>query len=243
MKTVVEEIHAEFDTASEVMLAEANQIIKTGFSVEKEARLQNLGFARSKAASAHDKATEQAKVIAHYQQTYPLNKFITDDAVEQICKKYNLVLGAVSSFIGDVPEKNLVEIENFKVKEKDYKHAFSWLEPLNFNNFIFGVDPVQNTWDVETSAGPGRSIRPWSLQVQMYEQALRDFPTAKEPIKPKFEICAPEKDFNTQGLKKKGHKLVPEDPIVLCPVKGGYLVVSKWGIEASDVDLVNPQMN
>ena len=63
--------------------------------------------------------------------------------------------------------------------------------------------------------------------------------------KPPFSICAPIKDFDTERLRiKDGYKLceIP-DPIVLQPVKGGYLVVSKWGLEASDGIVVNQQMN
>jgi hypothetical protein len=43
-------------------------------------------------------------------------------------------------------------------------------------------------------------------------------------------------------VKKDGYKL-EYDPIVLQPVKGGYLVVTKWGLEASDEIVTNPTSN
>jgi hypothetical protein len=33
------------------------------------------------------------------------------------------------------------------------------------------------------------------------------------------------------------------DPIVLQPVNGGYLIVSKWGLEGEDAELTNEKMN
>lgn len=63
--------------------------------------------------------------------------------------------------------------------------------------------------------------------------------------KPELKICAPAKDFYTQGMKVEGHKLVQDikDPIVLQPVTGGYLIVSKWGLEAEDPALLNEKQN
>ena len=58
-------------------------------------------------------------------------------------------------------------------------------------------------------------------------------------------IAAQEEDFDTRGMYVKGHKLemsIP-DPIVLQPVKGGYLIVTAWGDEASDAAVVNEIKN
>ena len=46
-----------------------------------------------------------------------------------------------------------------------------------------------------------------------------------------FIIAKPE-DFNLEGHKVEGYKVVDADPIVLMPVHGGFLIVSKWGEEA-----------
>lgn len=62
-----------------------------------------------------------------------------------------------------------------------------------------------------------------------------------------LQMAATKNDFDTRGLQQAGHRLVPEprvyDPIVLQPVKGGFLVVSCWGEEASDPDVVNANHN
>lgn len=244
MKTnqeLVKEIHTEFDTSAERMLDEALEIIKVGYSQEKEDRLAKLGFARSKQAVAADKAAELKERITHYKQAYPAHKFVTEEVVKQICEKYNLLLGGVSSFIGEVPEKNLVEMEAFKVKKDDYEKSNGWVwEDLLSRSWFNSSDPFESTFKPRRAGG--RSDR-----MMAYEMAFAAEYRKKEneqfETKPEFKICAPETDFNTVGQKKEGHKLVPEDPIVLCPVKGGYLVVTKWGLEASDSSVIDERLN
>ena len=51
--------------------------------------------------------------------------------------------------------------------------------------------------------------------------------------------------MDTTGMKLYGHLLrkhIP-DPVVLQPVKGGYLIITAWGDEASDEIVVNQKMN
>lgn len=268
MKTnqeLVKEIHTEFDTAADEMLAEANIILNIGFSQQKEDRLAKLGFARSKQAVEVDKAGEQKKLILQYRQTYPAHKFVTEEVVKQICEKYGLLLGGVSNFIGEVPEKNLAEIEAFKVKKEDYRDTNSWGSGMDSwatsflqtesRLFRSGIDPFSPTWGIDPATPMGfitSKPRRWgtgSDLAQAYSTAMWADYRKKEAEKslfhekPLFQICAPENEFNTQGLKKVGHELVPEDPIVLCPVTGGYLVVTKWGLEASDPSVRDERMN
>jgi hypothetical protein len=59
-------------------------------------------------------------------------------------------------------------------------------------------------------------------------------------------IIATKDQLNMKSARVQGHKLVDiikEDPIVLQPVKEGYLIVSAWGIEASDKEVQNPKFN
>ena len=61
-----------------------------------------------------------------------------------------------------------------------------------------------------------------------------------------LSICAPMKHMNVpSNYKLIGYKYVKEieDPVVLCRVRGGYLIVTAWGDEASDEIVVNPVNN
>jgi hypothetical protein len=66
-----------------------------------------------------------------------------------------------------------------------------------------------------------------------------------------LEIAAPIKDFDTSKMVLSGRKLerkieIP-DPVVLQPVFHGgkkhYLIVTAWGDEASDPEVMNPIHN
>lgn len=59
-------------------------------------------------------------------------------------------------------------------------------------------------------------------------------------------IIATRDQLNMKSARVQGHKLVDiikEDPIVLQPVKEGYLIVSAWGVEASDKEVQNSKFN
>lgn len=43
-----------------------------------------------------------------------------------------------------------------------------------------------------------------------------------------FMVVAPAHLFKMTGKRLEGHKIVNKDPIVIHPVKGGYLVVTNW---------------
>lgn len=70
------------------------------------------------------------------------------------------------------------------------------------------------------------------------------------PDRPELFIAAPADHFDTSSLVATGQfemgfplPVVDEDPIVFRKVRGGILVDSKWGLEASDPLLLNPINN
>jgi hypothetical protein len=132
------EIHEKFNTASDVLLAEAKKILATAVVIDEDKvdRLNALGFSRSNdVVKGHDdklqkeEARANAELISKYRFKYPTSKFITENQVKEICKKYGLLLGTVDKFTGFVPEKNLKEIEAFKpIDAEDARKDFpiSW---------------------------------------------------------------------------------------------------------------------
>lgn len=233
---IIAEIHNEFDSASERLLLEAKNIVTKDSS--KGDRLARLGFAKAMpvqesedARKAQREAKDLAELVSYYGQWYPHNKFITEAAVDKICEKYGLVFADARFYKGDVPEKNLIEMERFVVRKEDKVQDWTSLftESLqSLTNSLLrrrGFGDLQNQWgEITTPAFPSEE---------------------KATPKSEFKICAPEKDFDTSSLTKKGHKLelnIP-DPIVLQQVKGGYLIVAKWGLEASDDLVKNEKSN
>lgn len=229
---IVEEIHGEFDSASERLLQEAKRIIGKS-NIDKGERLKKLGF--SYAAPVQDSALavkkkELADKIEYYKTYYPNNKFITEEEVERICKKYGLLFGESRSYIGDIPEKNLIEIESFVLREEDMQTM------TNLMDYFSSRKGMLMRQSAISLLGQG-----FTNDYPSYGSAPKDIVERK--VKPDFKICAPEKDFDTRYMTVRDGFKLEYDPIVLQPVDKGYLIVSKWGLEGEDNILVNEKMN
>lgn len=270
------EIHYEFKTAADKLLIEAKSIIADASSkdTDKVYRLESLGFKQSAQVTElkpliqqAQLSKEQVELLEHYSLSYPNNKFITEEQVKSICHKYNLVCGPVSRFKGFVPEKNLKEIERFKLDEKDtigdiaiFIEATGKIEPIDWNKITdkkqvrFLIDTYleqSSNYSYVKGSGDGTisdfsTYPPYTKIVKVKEYSGVNFNFQKEN-QLNFQICAPVKDMDISGLElTEGYKLSKKhipDPVVLQPVKGGYLIITAWGDEASDELVVNQKFN
>jgi hypothetical protein len=258
------EIHNEFDTACDKIIAEAEEFFQsvTAPDTKKASLLEKLGFVQAKEVSEAREFTEKEasrkkmlELARYYKQKYPLNKFITEEMVKQICEKYNLVFGDVSLYTGFVPLEKANMIAQFKVDPKDVPYAIA-TSNQNSDVFEFEKDEIGKVW-VKRFSNPEEwkscfiTTRPGIVNTYSNGPVLKNDAGKKythipflqlERTKETFQICAPEKDMKTNGMRKSGHKLIP-DPVVLRRVRGGYLVVAAWGNEASDPIVVNETMN
>lgn len=236
-------------------------------------RLRSLGFTSAKQVEEHRKIAQEleasqktqqekkdeAELIMYYSMHY-MQKFITLKSVMELCSKYGLLCGPVDRFISEVPEKNLREIENFKskvIKPEDKVYHFPHLgrgrvKEASYKEYLAdqAYHKAQRSSRYNDDASASNDLESyldadklWQRSRINYFGALGGYPTQVEPLEV-FEICALPKDFNQEGMEVKGHKLVlKEDPIVLFKVRGGYLIVTAWGAEASDPLVVNPKTN
>ena len=172
--------------------------------------IHKKSFLKNKANAINDD-------VSYYSEIYPFHKFIYYSQLIPICEKYGLVLGSVEFYNADIPKKNSEEIINFDYDKCNKKLSLNKEIPLfNQSNYIDNRNK-------------------------------------------KLYICAPKQDF-VKGLTQIGIEVYkgsytkislksylepkPKDPIVLLPVKTsldkqiGFIVVSKWGSEADDVDLM-----
>lgn len=218
-------IHTEFRSAGDKLYDEAVTIINSIklLNEEKVVRLKRLGFTASKEVMEAERIISKRKMseglvelIAYYREQYPMQKFITEDQVREICKKYNLVYGKADTYIGFVPESKLKLMESFELKEKDacYLTTSSWMD-----------QPIPATYEE-------------------YKRKHKGFYVYADTS---FLIAAPQSDFKmTSRQEIREHKIVDKpipDPVVMAPVRGGYLIVAAWGAEASDPIVVNDISN
>lgn len=248
---VVQQIHHEFNTASDNALKQAKEIINGNYHLlEKADKLHRIGFVNSHEVhnAKHIKINADiAQLIEYYRIKYPNNKFITEEQVLSINKKYNLVCAPIDRYKGFVPVVKLNTIASFKVQSDDKKENVLIVKDFQYSN-VQG-DLIKEFKRLYPNNQISKSehhtytsfvkIKGESLFIGSYTEINNDT----------FFICAPKKDIDLKGLSKIGALFqsittvkVP-DPVVLQPVKGGYLIVAAWGDEASDEIVINEAMN
>jgi len=257
-KKTVEQIHREFDTAQERLLAEAISIIENNqVSTDKGERLEKLGFTSTKEVKEYRTKkralvvnTEQAELIKYYKQEYPFQKFLTVDELDRICKKYNLIYAPVGNYKENVPDKNLAEIETSKKLNKKDK-AGNLIKVLG-NRFRSGRSGYRKFLrDYPDGLVDSELLRTRHYNIETALFTLYDFHVSKyrETKRKGLFIAAPKSHFNLKGLKNKGlgffnsKVFEVKDPIVFRHCRGGIQVLSKWGLEANDPALANEILN
>ena len=126
MNTTVQEIHNKVYSAEKEI---ENLVFKINEGAIKKASsdlsaVKGMGFS---SISNVDPAATQSKneslfnKISDLKERNPFVKFITENQLEEICKKYNLVMGWPSIFKADIPVKNIKEIADFKMKDEDLR--------------------------------------------------------------------------------------------------------------------------
>lgn len=285
-----EQIHKDFYGAEERLYVEAIGLSKGSLvnSSSKADRLKKIGFGKAKPIKDDQILQEKRKISGHivnvieyFRTYYPHNKFITEAEVKILCEKYGLLLGDASSYTGDMPENNLVDIEKFKLRKEDWREVQTtwvgsgqtfWVDGLPSPATVSGLvkyfepsrrqefDEYGQYFQKPRQSGRQQAQQEFMSTREILNQYLREYPKyvagidpyqkeepKKEYEQPAFKICAPKQDFDTRGfIVQDGHKLV-YDPIVLQSVSKegieGYLIVTAWGDEASDENVVNQKMN
>lgn len=265
----IQEIHRSFETAADILLLEAQKILKdcSKKDVDKAGRLEKLGFNQvpqvvelKEEKRKAELSKEQIELIQYYKRNYPLNKFITENQVEEICKKWNLVLGDTTRYRGFVPEKNLKQIEQFKLKQQDANVVFCYdvvqysgkkckdfyvngivKESRGITSLFYHIyKPDSENYSFQSN--DGENFYSEDRYNYFGKAELGDI-RFKIQTSNSLKICAPIKDMDMTGMTvSRGFRItkihVP-DPVVLQPVKGGFLILTAWGDEASDPIVVN----
>lgn len=198
--------------------------------------------------------------VLYYQGKYPNNKFITEDQVKQINKKYNLVCAPIAKFKGFVPVDKLDQIEKTTIHSYDKECNYirlknCWGTINNSNAFLpfflrrMAANIVHREFGMKLISVDHKDL--------YWHNSGKDLFSAKGAYVERYQlidrtsimICAPKKQFDLKGLVKFGSmfnqvtSVTVPDPVVLQPVKGGYLILAAWGEEASDEIVVNQKMN
>lgn len=246
---MIDQIHHEFDTASENALEEAKKIISIGLNESKVAlidKLKVLGFSNANLVlkSVHEtdelrRANLNSEIVIKYKVKYPQYKFIFTDQVLAICKKYGLILGPSEKYIGDIPVKNIEEISSFKVDAEDQYYQSRGVV-YNTSQMLKRMEDNKTKKSKEKSIEFHNDLDPRYMRTNFLLSRFLGVPFNLEEtfVKQPFMICAPLKDMKIEEnevIKNNQIEMMAiQDPVVLHYVREGYLIVSKWGIEAED---------
>jgi hypothetical protein len=253
------EIHHEFDTASSNLLKFAYDTRQQIKEDDKAERLRTLGFTKLHRVVVNDENKRilndiktSVDIIEHYQKKYPFQKFVTEDQLNRICKKYGLIYAPVNHYLKDVPEKNLKEIESVPVlKISDYPEGKFFIRYIG-DSFTKGTTKKQKKIYKKGISVRGEINDGWRA-MEAFTKATglncvdtnRYWKMDRAEISGLF-IAAPKSHFDLDGLNQSSpfsfnlfKPVIEKDPIVFRYVKGGIQVLSKWGLEASDEELVN----
>jgi len=114
-KTIPEEI----SDRGEEILKEAHRILSLKQHRELFTRIRDRGFENVVDIGAYEGSCDLSDLIIHCKQWYPQNNCLTGEQIEEVCKKYKLLFGDVRDYIGNIPYKNLKDIDNFELRQDD----------------------------------------------------------------------------------------------------------------------------
>lgn len=271
-KQLIEKIHSEFDSAQDRLLSQAKLIIDSAIPNETpietiSERLKKVGFINTPTVKKGEEimkvrkekeikvveSREQAELIQYYRTTYPFMKFLTEDELERICKKYGLTHSFVSNYIKEIPENNLSDIEKCQIlKDEDYPQNVIYAKIDYHNHWMPGG--FLSIWDKGFWSLPkiikNKHFNGWSdadthitkkfgVRNDVYiVNSIKNFTIDKQGL----FICAPPSHFKNKSKFNISFTEV-KDPIVFRYVRGGVQVITKWGLEANDPSLVVPVLN
>ena len=269
MKTVsFKEVHKELELES-MFLNKKHDI--SSFK-EKGTFLSKIGFENSIATRIYNGVTDAQHLINEYKVSYPNYKFILQPQLERVLEKYNLYQRDCKYFMGDIPEKNIKDIQNFKViyedlpkkLEKVFKeflgYTYNMLQNKKRNNpdSLVGsyIKSIECLFNSSTKLACADKNNPsYKIGLDNIINSLNAINTINNTngYSP-LTICAVESLFNQDAWKEGKQRIIGKkeieaksqvdlDPIVLFEVEGGYLIVTAWGDEANDELIFNESLN
>ena len=161
MNSIIQQIHHEASTAQQKLLKEAKQILfdsKDKQVLEQVEELKNLGFTNFKQARLFEpEELERIKELRDQIDTYRSSfdyKFMTDDAVYELCKKFGLLQAPVSIYTDSIPMKNQKDVIAFSRDERVKPFLENlFMETLEIVSFKIRINNKNREWDFAALLG------------------------------------------------------------------------------------------
>ncbi|MDG1949855.1 MAG: hypothetical protein P8J32_03485 [bacterium] len=161
MNSIIEQIHHEASTAQQKLLKDAKQILFQSQDekvVEQVEELKTLGFTSFKQARLFEpeeleRIKELRDQIATYRDSFDY-KFMTDDAVYELCKKFGLLQAPVNIYTDSIPMENQKDVINFSRDERVKPFLENlFMETLEVVEFKIKINGKSQSWDFAALLG------------------------------------------------------------------------------------------
>lgn len=215
---------------------------------DKKEALEKLGFTNSRTYKdiiASEEEHEEAETLAFFKARFPESMFMRLKDFKSLCVRYGLVCGPATEFKGEIPDKNMKEIQDalqiilskcedmFKINERYYSFTF-----MRFGYYVSEdiIAPIRQ----ETKNFHFFHNSDYTLSDDLMNFNESSMFADKRYMKPsEMLIAAP---GHNMGEVRIGRQEVPQptsrlndDPIVFQMLPHGIVMIhSKWGDEAND---------
>lgn len=229
------EVHAELEAESTFLKKKRDT---TQFT-KKANFLKDCGFINSIATKLYDCIGYNHYVASNFETRYKgLYKFIFEPQLERVCEKYNLFVRDVQLFIADIPETNINHMMNFSLYTNDLPigdRTVTWVDRIE----RAGIKIIRNEFESRISLSEIGKLS----ELARLDESIIQVAAVKEMFSPKAFEKSQSRIIRQEDVEAPAKGQVDLDPIVLCKVNGGYLIITAWGDEANDELVVNQNNN
>lgn len=209
--------------------------------------LTSIGLSNSIATKMYMDISSNEQTIKEIQKMFygTKTKFLLRSQVERLLEKYNLFLRDPEFFLGDIPELNIKDLQNFKVPYSFVK-SFIHRDNMRILDQMIESIPDSVSYVVKNSVT-------YIEDVKVGLQFILEL-SKTGIIKNKLLIAAVEGLFSQEAFSVSKARILnkPEispkfevdlDPIIMLEIPQGYLIITAWGDEANDELVVNQNSN
>lgn len=251
------DVHLELERENSLLLKEHDLSDFT----EKSDFLKAINFNNSKATKLYSAIIESQEYRKDFNRRYNgMYKFILPEQLERVCEKYNLFVRGANDFCGDIPEKNIKDMMDFKFFIED---IFS----VNFENQSAMEKSIMENDVLDKARIPRNASYRLESLTSVMEKIVESFSNKfysgnmdwrlknRMLLQSRLVIAAVPSLFRPSAFEKDNTRLgndreeleatgqVDLDPIVMLKNSHGYIIITAWGDEANDELVVNQNLN
>lgn len=203
--------------------------------------LTHIGFSNSIATKVYKDLTSGDALPQMYAEKYKGQfLFIYESQLERLVEKYNLYVRPLEFYAGDIPEKNIKEMQKFHFSIDDvttdrqyqYHNGFT---TISLKDVLVKYEERADLVPFQQVSRPIMDYKPFFLRDKIEIAAVKDLFLPKAFEKSQSRIISKQEIDATMQ--------VDTDPIVMLKVPKGRIIITAWGDEANDEILARPALN